>query len=100
MLIGLQAGVTARRKLALRLMNGDESELMESIRTAELVVAVKAGDITEVKRLLTLEGADINAQDYVSSSLIDQFIVLKYELIIGRYKSFNPCSKNERSLHV
>ena len=57
----LQTGKTALQILAKRYTWGDESKLTEGIDKGRLVVAVKAGDVADVQRLVECQGVDVNA---------------------------------------
>ena len=49
---------------------GDESQLMGSLQNAQLIVAVRMGDLAEVRHLIECEGTDVNMSDYVSCGFI------------------------------
>ena len=52
--------------LASRFADGDEAQLMEGIQQVQPIVAIKVGDLAELRRLLEVQGLDPNAGDYVS----------------------------------
>ena len=43
---------------------------MEVVRPTQLIVAVRMGDLAEVKRLIECEGTDVNTRDHVSCGFI------------------------------
>ena len=63
----LQAGETALQSLARQYTDGDESQMIEAIQKGQLIVAVKSGDIAEVRQLVECQGVDIHSvtRDYV-----------------------------------
>ena len=61
----LKVGETALQVFAKRFTRGDEVQLTETIQTAQLILAVKSGDIADVQRLVECQGMDINARDNV-----------------------------------
>ena len=64
----LQAGETALQTLAERYTRGDESQLIEVIENARLTIAVKSGDIADIRRLGECQGVDIHTRDRVRST--------------------------------
>ena len=67
---GLQDGETVLQTLANRLTRCDESQLMEALQKAQLIVAVRMGDLAEVRQLIECAGMDVNVRDYVSCGCI------------------------------
>ena len=68
----LQAGITALKKLAVRFTSSDEIQLLESIHVAQMVVAVKTGDVAELQRYIGLNKMDVNASDHVSKDCVER----------------------------
>ena len=65
----LKAGETARHSLASRLIYGDEAQLTDAIRKAQWLIAVKTGDIAELRILGHLDDEMVaRSQDHVSES--------------------------------
>ena len=56
--------------LAMRFTRGDESRLMEALQKAQLIVAVRMGDLAEVRHFIEYAGTDVNVSDYVSCGFI------------------------------
>ena len=61
----LQDGETAVQTLAKRFTSGDEAQLTEAIQKSQLIVAVKSGDIADVRGLMECQGMDVHTRDYV-----------------------------------
>ena len=61
----LQAGETALQTLAKKFTRGDEAQLTGAIQKGQLIVAVKSGDLADVRRLVKCQGVDINGRDHV-----------------------------------
>ena len=72
--VDLQSGETALQSLSREYTRGDESQLNEAIHTGQLIVAVKSGDIANVRQLVECQGVDINAQDHVCWATCDILI--------------------------
>ena len=53
--------------LATRFAGGNEAKLMEGMHKAQLMIAVKTGDLATVRRL-TAEGMHLPLTNYVSST--------------------------------
>ena len=43
---------------------------MEALQKAQLIVAVRMGDLAEVRHLIECEGTDVNVRDHVSCGFI------------------------------
>lgn len=64
-------GETARQSLAARFTYGDEAQLNDAVRKAQWLIAVKTGDIAELRILGHLDdGMIARAQDNVSDSCL------------------------------
>jgi hypothetical protein len=55
-----QSGDTAAQVLATRFTDGDEAKSMELIQEAQLMIAVKAGHLAEVRRLIEDGGMSVS----------------------------------------
>ena len=53
------------KSFAKRFIRGDEAQLAEAIHKGQLIVAVKSGDIADVRRLVECQGVDIHTRDHV-----------------------------------
>ena len=56
--------------LANEFTGGDESQVMEALQKAQLVVGVRMGDLADVRHLIECEGVDVNTRDHVSCGFI------------------------------
>ena len=56
--------------LANRFSSGNESVVMRALHKAQLIVAVRMGDLAEVRRLIECEGMGVKAKDRVSCGFI------------------------------
>ena len=70
----LKEGLTALQMLAKRNTGGDEARLIEAIEKGQLIVAVKSGDIADIRRLVENQGADIHTRDHVCWTAFDILI--------------------------
>ena len=61
----MQTGETALKSLAKRFTGGDESQLIDDIYKAQLIIAMRRGDIAGVRRLVECPGVDVNGRDRV-----------------------------------
>ena len=62
--------MTALQSLVDQFAEGDESQLMEALQKAQLIVAVRMGDLAEVRHLIECSGTDVNVRDHVSCGFI------------------------------
>ena len=58
--------MTLLQTLAGRYTRGDEAQVMEALQKAQLIVAVRMGNLAEVRHLVECEGIDAKARDHVS----------------------------------
>ena len=55
--------------LSSRFTNGDEIQLLKQIQKAKPIVAIKMGDLAELRRTFECEAVDMEPSDYVSGWL-------------------------------
>ena len=98
----MQAGETALQSLAKRLTHEDETLLMEGIQKAEIIVAVKTGDLSYLRQLVECQGCDVNVKDHVRRTWIRfySYLFFIYDTVSERRERIGPRCKKRRSHHV
>ena len=66
---------TALQSLAQGLTNEDTTQLMQLLLKARMMLAAKTGDINLLRKLIEVEGANVNLRDHVSPLLYFCFLV-------------------------
>ncbi len=77
-LSSVQAGETALQTFANRLTGDDEAKLREGIRKGQLIVAMKSGDLTELRHLIECEGLsgmDVSCVFVINDSIMRLILV-------------------------